>query len=181
MKNATIRTSRKLHAGSELPAYELPRWGGGSLTLGERLEGAPWQLIFVYRGLHCPLCKRYLGKLEKLRERFREAGAEIVAVSGDPEERAGAMVQETGVSFPVGHSLDIGQMEELGLYISHPRSEQETDRPFAEPAMFALNEENRLHLIDISNTPFNRSDLEELVETVEWIRENNYPIRGTYA
>lgn len=174
-------SSMKLESGGVLPAIELPLLGGGTVTLGKRQEATNWQLVFVYRGLHCPLCKRYLKKLETLRDGFDKAGAEIVAISGDPEEKAQAMVEETGVSFPVGHSLSIPQMRELGLYISEPRSEQETDRPFAEPAMYAVNEEGLLHLIDISNTPFNRSDLVELLDTVEWIRENNYPIRGTYS
>jgi len=63
--------------------------------------------------------------------------------------------------------------------ISHPRSPEETDRPFPEPGMLAVNADGHVQLIDISNMPFNRSDLDELVETVEWIQENNYPIRGT--
>jgi hypothetical protein len=46
--------------------------------------------------------------------------------------------------------------------------------------MFAVNPEGKVQLIDISNTPFNRSDPDELLETLEWIQENNYPIRGTY-
>ena len=173
-------TSKKLESGSVLPAISLSLLGGGTVTLGKRTDPANWQLVFVYRGLHCPLCKKYLMKLETLREGFAQAGAEIVVITGDPEEKAGKMVDETGVQFPVAHSLSIAQMKELGLYISRPRSEQETDRPFAEPAMFAVNEEGLLHLIDISNTPFNRSDLAELLDTVEWVRENNYPIRGTF-
>ena len=71
-------------------------------------------------------------------------------------------------------------MKDLGLYISHPRSPEETDRPFPEPGMFAVNADGNVHLIDLSNTPFNRSDLDELLETVEWIQKNDYPIRGTY-
>jgi hypothetical protein len=46
--------------------------------------------------------------------------------------------------------------------------------------MFTMNAEGKVQLIDISNTPFNRSDLSELIETVEWIKKNDYPIRGTY-
>lgn len=35
---------------------------------------------------------------------------------------------------------------------------------------------------DFSETvaPFNRSDLAELLDTVEWIQTNDYLIRGTY-
>ena len=119
-------------------------------------------------------------KLESLKDKFLVLGAEIVAVSGDPEGKASSMVEAAGLSFPVAYELSIEQMQDLGLYISNPRSPEETDRPFSEPGMFAINSEGKVQLIDISNTPFNRSDLGELVETVEWIQQNNYPIRGTY-
>lgn len=38
-------------------------------------------------------------------------------------------------------------------------------------------------LIDISNSPFARPDLENVVAGLEWIRklDNNYPIRGTFV
>ena len=37
-------------------------------------------------------------------------------------------------------------------------------------------------VVDLSNNPFARPDLEVFVSGLEWIRapENNYPIRGTY-
>ena len=67
---------------------------------------------------------------------------------------------------------------ELIIRIGGP---QETDRPFAEPATFALNKKGKIQLIELSNTPFNRADLSELLETLEWIDENDYPIRGTHS
>ena len=170
----------KLSSGSQLPAITLPLVGGGSATLGKPKKRGNWSLVFVYRGLHCPICNQYLTRLESLKKNFFAQGAEVLAVSGDPEHKAVSMVDTNGLTFPVAYGLSIAQMEELGLYISHPRSPQETDRPFSEPGMFAVNTEGKVQLIDISNTPFNRADLGELVETVEWIRANNYPIRGTY-
>jgi peroxiredoxin len=172
--------TQKLSSGSRLPAISLPLVGGGKVTLGQSQKKGHWQLLFVYRGQHCPICKQYLTKLETLKDKFLATGAEVVAVSGDPEGKAVAMVESAGLTFPVAYGLSIEQMRNLGLYISHPRSPEETDRPFPEPGMFAVNADGNAQLIDISNTPFNRSDLDELLETVEWIQENNYPIRGTY-
>ena len=39
-----------------------------------------------------------------------------------------------------------------------------------------------VQVVDISNNPFVRPELESLVSGLEWIRnpDNNYPIRGTY-
>ena len=170
----------KFSSGSRLPEFNLSRVGGGTVTLGKPEKEENWQLVFIYRGLHCPICKKYLQRLESLKGKFLATGAEVIAVSGDSEEKAVSMVDSIGLTFPVAYGLSIKQMKDLGLYISHPRSLEETDRPFSEPGMFAVNTEGKVHLIDISNTPFNRSDLGELLETIEWIQENNYPIRGTY-
>ncbi len=173
-------TTQKLSSGSQLPEINLSRVGEGAVTLGKPEKVGNWQLVFIYRGLHCPLCKKYLQRLENLKDKFLSTGAEVIAVSGDPEEKAVSMVDSLGLTFPVAYGLSIEQMQALGLYISNPRSPQETDRPFSEPGMFAVNTKGRVQLIDISNTPFNRADPDELLDTVDWIQKNNYPIRGTY-
>lgn len=173
-------TPTKLSSGRRLPAISLSLVGGGKLTLGQPQEKGVLQLVFGYRGQHCPVCKKYLTKLEGLKDRFLATGAEVVAVSGDPEVKAVAMAESAAPTLPVAYGLAIEQRKEFGLYISHPRSPEETDQPFPEPGMFAVNADGKVQLIDISNTPFNRSDLDELLETVEWIKENDYPIRGTY-
>ncbi|MEO0795316.1 MAG: peroxiredoxin-like family protein [Verrucomicrobiota bacterium] len=172
--------SNKLTSGGTLPAITLPLVGGGEHTIGQVADPNNWAIVIVYRGLHCPICHEYLKRLEQLKRDFTKVGSEIVAISGDPQAKAETMVETGDLTFPVGYGLSIEQMQVLGLYISNPRSEHETDQPFPEPATFVVNTDAKLQLIDISNTPFNRADLKELVETVEWIRDNNYPIRGTY-
>lgn len=179
--NSKNTMSHKLTSGGTLPALILTLFGGGDVTLGKPTQEGNWQVVIIYRGLHCPLCRKYLARLEELKDGFAKAGAELVAVSGDPLEKAETMISEQGLTIPVAYGLTVEQMKELGLYISDPRSADETDRPFAEPATYAVNSDGLLHLIEISNTPFNRADLAELLDTVEWIRENDYPIRGTHS
>ena len=105
---------------------------------------------------------------------------DVIAVSGDPEEKAKSMAEEDNLTLPIGYDLSLEQMAELGLYISDPRSPQETDRPFAEPATFVINEEGKLQIIDISNAPFARPDLEGLLNGLKFIRDKGYPVRGTH-
>lgn len=173
--------STKLTSGGTLPPFTLPLVDGSEVTLGKTSTPDVWQIVIIYRGIHCPLCHKYLKRLEELREGFSKRNAELIAVSGDPVEKAQEMVTKNGIKFPVAYGLSISQMRELGLYISDPRNPEETDRPFAEPATFALNSQGLLQLIEISNTPFNRADLAELLDTVEWVQENDYPIRGTHS
>lgn len=165
-------------AGSGFPAMAWPRVGGGEVAPAAA-DG--WRLLVVYRGRHCPLCKRYLGALNGLLDAFAAAGVSVMAVSGDPAEKAEADVADGGWRFPVGYGMSIAQMQELGLYVSEPRSPQETDRPFPEPALFAINPEGRLQIIDISNAPFARPDLSGVLAGLKLIQERAYPIRGTYG
>jgi peroxiredoxin len=159
----------------------LPLLDGNEVRLGVPVDAHDWQMVVVYRGKHCPICKTYLAELERAAPDFAKAGVGIVAISSDPEDRARSFTDEIGVSFPVGYGLSIDQMRKLGLYVSEPRSEKETDRPFAEPGLFVINAEGRLQVVDISNAPFARPDLAGLAKGLKFIRDNDYPIRGRLA
>jgi len=89
---------------------------------------------------------------------------------------------EVDPNFDVGYDLTIEQMRELGLYITTPRSEKESDRPFAEPGFFIINDKKQAQIIDISNIAFGRPELKTMLRGLRHIRApgNNYPIRGTY-
>lgn len=167
-----------LNAGAAFPETTIPKLGGGTLTLGKPEGGRDWQLVVVYRGLHCPKCKTYLAKLEELLPAYHAEGVDVVTLSGDPQEKAQAMADEMGLSMPVGYDLSLEQMAALGLYISDPRSPQETDRPFPEPGAYVINAEGNIQIIDISNAPFARPDLEGLLGGIKFVRANDYPIRG---
>ena len=108
-------------------------------------------MVVVYRGRHCPLCTKYLNQLETLREALRETGVDLIAVSGDSAEQLAEHRDRLKVSFPLAHGLTEAQMREMGLYVSLPRSPQETDHNFAEPGVFVINENDTLHVVDISN------------------------------
>jgi peroxiredoxin len=175
-------TSNKFGAGDLFPSIELATVGGDKISLGTPQNGCEWRIVVVYRGKHCPLCTRYLGELEKLKADFEKIGIDMVAVSADSEEQAQAHMEKLTASYPVAYGLSIEQMQQLGLYISHPRSAQETDHPFAEPGLFVINDKGQVQVIDISNGPFARPEPEVLLSGMSFIRdpENNYPIRGTY-
>lgn len=170
--------SLKLEAGSKLPSVITPRVGGGEARLCNE-EG--WTAVIVYRGKHCPICKAYLQSLNQKLDEFLAAGVSVVAVSGDPQTKAESQTREEGWRFPVAYGLTIDQMKSLGLYVSSPRSPQEADLPFPEPGLFVVNPQGQLQIIDVSNAPFSRPDLDMVLRGIKFIQEKNYPIRGTYA
>ncbi|MFU8865610.1 MAG: peroxiredoxin-like family protein [Rhodobacterales bacterium] len=164
--------------GKPTPPITLPSTEGEQIELGGK---GRWQVAVVYRGQHCPLCRKYLATLNGLLDDFRDAGVDVIALSSDPRERAKDEGSKEGWKFPVACELSQDQMRQLGLHISEPRSPQETDRPFAEPGLFVTNPDGLLQIVDISNAPFARPDLQGLLNGLKFIQEKDYPIRGTAA
>ena len=169
MTTASVR----LPAASPFPALTWSRTDGGSLNPAA-MEG--WRLLVIYRGAHC---RSYLKTLERLQAGFAEAGIAVAALSSDPGERASKEASEEGWTFPVGYDLSQAEMRQLGLYVSSPRSPEETDRNFAEPGLFVINPEGAIQIVDVSNAPFARPDLEGLLNGLKFIIAKDYPIRGT--
>ena len=174
---------QKLASGALFPNITVPKLGGGEITLGKPAAPNDWQLVIAYRGKHCPLCTRFLTELNDSLSAFSDLKVDVVAVSADPVEKAQAQIEPLAVGYSVGYDLSLEQMTELGLYISNPRSPEETDRPFAEPGAFVINDKGEIQLIDISNAPFLRPHLPSVLAGLGFIRnpENNYPIRGTHS
>lgn len=173
--------TQKLTPGTQIPAIKLPLLGGGETTLGQPSDGSVWRIIIVYRGKHCGVCTLYLGALNAILPNLAEMNVDLLAVSGDTAEKAAAQMEKVNPEFPVAYGLSVAQMKDLGLFISDPRSAQETDSPFSEPGLFVVNGEGVLQIVDIANFPFMRPDLEWLVKGVRFAlnSDNNYPVRGT--
>lgn len=168
-----------LDAGTPFPQIQLPTVGGATRTLGKPHSGHDWQMVVAYRGLHCPICKKYLSQLQEMASAFYDLGVDIIVVSGDPLGKAKQMVDDQSLELPVAYGLSLEQMAQLGLYVSDPRSPQETDQPFSEPGVFVVNAQGKLQIVDVSNAPFARPDLDALLRGLTFVREKNYPIRGT--
>lgn len=172
-------SAEKLVAGSQFPKMDVPKLGGGTLSLGTPSEGFEWQMIVVYRGKHCPRCTAYLTQLKDCVAPINELGIEVVVVSGDTQVKVEAHLPDIEPNYPVGYGLSIAQMRELGLYISEPRDAAETDEPFSEPGLFVINDTGAAQVIDIGNASWTRPELSGVVAGLTFIRSRNIVVRGT--
>ena len=160
------------------PALSLPTLSAKSLLLGQPSKGQ-WQLLVFYRGLHCPICKKYLSQINEMKADFDKMNVQLVAVTTDPEEKAKKFAAELGLNFELAYGLSIDQARDLGLYISTPLDSTETDQPFAEPGLFFIRPDGGLHFVEVSSAPFCRPDLEMIKMGIGIIQEKDYPARGT--
>ena len=164
-------------AGGQMPQMSFAKFGGGELSVGGPRER--YTLFVVYRGKHCGRCKKYLAILDEMRGDWEAAGFDVVVVSAYPLEMLQADVYEFGWTFDVGHDLSEAQMRELGVYISDPLSPDETDRRFAEPAIFCVRPDGVIQIVCLSNGPAARPELAELLDGMKFNIAHNRPARGT--
>ena len=76
-----------------VPELKLATVAHGAFDLAS--EGAQnFTLAVFYRGLHCPLCAKYLQELERLVPEFEKRGVIVIAVSSDNAERDAAMAEK---------------------------------------------------------------------------------------
>ena len=170
-------TTPKPAVGAKIDEISFPIVGSNNkVSIGQLKDR--WTMLFVYRGKHCPRCKRFLNKLNTVLPAW-SAVLDVVVVSADTEDKAAADKAEFGWNFELAYGMNEIQMRSLGLYVSSPLSDAETTGLFAEPGAFAIRPNGTLMLVDISNGPAARPDLEELLDGMKFNIDNDRPERGT--
>lgn len=168
-----------------VPALDVALTGGGRFVLGAD-PAERFDLIVFYRGLHCPICAKYLLELERLAPEFAQRGVRIVAISSDEAERAQAMADKVKAEvISVGYGLSLASARQWGLYISASRGKTsigiEEPALFSEPGVFLVRPDGTLYYGAVQTMPFARPQFQDLLGAIDFAIANDYPARGEYA
>lgn len=167
-----------------VPALNVPLVTGERFVLGAT-PGERFDLVVFYRGLHCPLCAKYLLELERLVPEFEKRGVKVVAVSSDNEERGKAMAEKVkATSLKFAYGLSLRNARQWGLYISASRGKTSIgiDEPelFSEPGVFIVKPDGTLYYGAVQTMPFARPPFQDLLGAIDFAIANDYPARGEY-
>ena len=167
------------------PDLTVPMVGGGTFDLTKEANERGTVVCF-YRGLHCPVCARYLTEYEKQAPEFAKRGVGVIAVSSDGEERARGMAEKIGAKqLRFGYGMTLAKAREWGLYISTSRGKTsigiEEPALFAEPGLFMVTPQQTLYYGSVQTMPFVRPHFSELVAAIDFAIEKNYQARGEYT
>lgn len=168
-----------------VPTLQVPTLAHGTFTLSE--DQAPnFTLVVFYRGLHCPICHKYLLELGRLLPEFDKRGVKVIAVSSDVRERAQAMADKLDApALRVGYELGLAHAREWGLYLSGSRGTTSTgiEEPavFSEPGVFIVRADGTLYYGAVQTMPFARPHFDELVSALDFVLAKDYPARGEYV
>lgn len=164
------------------PALDVDTVGGGHWSLAAQ-KPQHFTMIVIYRGLHCPICRKYTAELNGMAEEFSKRGVSILVASTDPKERAEEAKNKWGVNnLTVGYGIPIEVARQWGLYISAglgPTSAGvEEPAIFAEPGLFLVKPDGSLYWGSFSTMPFARPHFGEILQGIDYAIGKNYPARG---
>jgi len=168
-----------------VPALDIPLMTGGRFVLGASAAESFDMLVF-YRGLHCPICAKYLIELERLAPEFASRGTHLIAISSDGEDRARQMADKVKASVvKFGYGLGLQTAREWGLYISAGRGKTsigiEEPALFNEPGVFLVRPDGTLYYGAVQTMPFARPPFQDLLGAIDFAITKDYPARGEYT
>ncbi len=165
-----------------VPQLEFDTLGGPRWSLAAQ-KPQNFTMVVFYRGLHCPVCRKYTSELNGMIGEFEKRGVATVVTSTDSKERAAEAKQKWGLSnLTVGYGVSIEKAREWGLYISSSRgmTSAGVEEPplFAEPGLFLVKPDRTLYWASISTMPFARPHFSEIAAAIDFAVSKNYPARG---
>ena len=168
--------------------YIIPQTQAPELEL-KLLDGNIWKLkdqnpkhftmLVFYRGLHCPVCGKYLKTLDGLIEAYAEKGLDVIAISMDDEVRArtSKIKWQLSEKLNIAYGLDAETASKWGLYLSKAVKDHELD-VFNEPGLFLIRPDNSVYYVAINSIPWGRPHLPTFIKAIDYIISNDYPARG---
>ena len=84
----TPTPNRPLQPGDHAPSFAVPAVNRDGMVALEDYRGKGSVLVGLFRGLHCPFCRRQVTQLGITREKLARKGVETVAIVNTPTERA---------------------------------------------------------------------------------------------
>lgn len=163
-----------------MPAIDARLVGGGRWALA-REKPERLALLAFYRGIFCPVCRVWVGELDRLVPEFERHGVSVIALTCDRKDAAERAVAAWGLAnLRVGYALDPEDARKAGLYISEGRavssgSSEREPMLFTEPAILLVRPEGELYAAWIQSTPYARPHLADVLAAVEKFVAQNLP------
>jgi peroxiredoxin len=165
-----------------VPALEFDTVGGGRWSLDAQ-QPQNFTMVVFYRGLHCPICRRYTSELNGMIGEYDKRGVSTAITSTDPRERAAEAREKWGLpNLTVGYGVPIEKAREWGLYVSTSRGKTSVgvEEPplFAEPGIFLVKPDRTLYWASVSTMPFARPHFTDILGAIDFALAKDYPARG---
>jgi peroxiredoxin len=157
---APAPASVTLKVGDRAPDFGLPNGDGKLVLLSEYTARSPVVLIF-YRGYWCGACTQQLTRLAEDYDKFKQAGADLIAISADVQSFAWSTGQTLGARYQILSD------SERKVIISYGVLNATEHDGIAHPSVFILDKESRIRYMHVGKDPQDRPSDETILEEVK--------------
>ncbi|MGH9921106.1 MAG: peroxiredoxin-like family protein, partial [Nitrososphaerales archaeon] len=168
---------RGVKSREHAPGLAVDLVSGGRWRLDEQ-QPKTFTMVVFYRGLHCPVCRAQLSELNRRLDELTSRGIDVIAISGDTQERA----QKTAVEWhldrlSIGYGLSEQTARAFGLFVSGAIKDDEPAQ-FSEPGLFLIHPDGTVYYETINSMPLSRPHLDDVISAVDYAAKVDYPARG---
>ncbi|MDR5590413.1 redoxin domain-containing protein [Christiangramia sp. SM2212] len=168
---------KNLKPGQEVPELILKTTKGLNWDIRDN-KPETFTMLIVYRGIHCPVCKKYLEELNTKLEDFRDKGVNVICASANNKELALKTVEEWDIKdLNIVYDFKVEEGRKWGLFVSEAIKDSEPE-VFLEPGLFLIKPDNILYSASIQSMPFARPKFDELLRSISFVIKEDYPARG---
>jgi peroxiredoxin len=111
----TTTSSRPLQPGDPAPSFVLPAVNREGTVALEDYQGKSPVFVGLFRGLHCPFCRRQVAQLGLTREKLSGEGVETLAIVNTQEARARQYFQYRPTRVLLAADPDVRTHQAFGL------------------------------------------------------------------
>ncbi|WP_298508090.1 peroxiredoxin-like family protein [uncultured Kordia sp.] len=174
---------KALQVGDTIPNIPLIDNYGNSIDLKE-IQQNEFLILNFYRGGWCPYCNMELREFERLRDAFKKADTDIVAISAELPQLATQTVQKNTISYPILTDRNAAFMKAIGIVFElDEASKKEFDNfgmDFSKihgnhnnqlpvPAIYVIDRHQKIVFIHFEADYMTRMEPSELLKTLKMI------------
>ncbi|RKR07981.1 peroxiredoxin [Maribacter vaceletii] len=112
--NTNRLKEKALQIGDTITGFSLININGNTVKL-EDVFNSEYLVLNFYRGGWCPYCNMELREYERLKDDFKNAGADIIGISAEVPTLASQTKDKNTLSFPVLTDKDAEFMKAIGI------------------------------------------------------------------
>ena len=170
-----------LQVGDKIEDYSLTDIEGKSINLSTFIQ-SDYLILNFYRGGWCPYCNMELREYDRLKNDFKEQGANIIAISPEIPELANQTTDKNKLSYPVLTDTDSLFMKKVGIVF---QLDEDSKREFVNfgmdftkingnedfelpvPAVYVINKNMEVVFVHFEEDYMTRLEPSELLEIIE--------------
>ena len=138
-------TETALNVGDKAIDFTLENPAGKKVTLAEYLEKGPVILMW-YRGGWCPYCNMTLHRMQEYLQAFKEAGANLIALTPETPDNSLTTAEKHALEFEVLTDTDNEVGKQYGVVYKVNKELVDYTKPFVDLSQYNGNDKNELPL-----------------------------------